>query len=153
MLAELAAANAAFQIIKQTVQNGRDIMSAGKSIASLVDAEEKLRARGVKKKNSFWFKVGGKDGADLDEFMALQELAQKKKELESLMRLYSPPGTYDAWVKFQVQARKDRAAAEEKRQENMQKLAEGLAVAAFCVLGLTILAVVIYLAMDQRGML
>ena len=90
MLAELAAANAAFQILKQTVQNGRDIMSAGKSIASIVDAEEKLRTKGAKKKNSFWFKVGGKDGADLDEFMALQELAQKKKELESMMRLYSP---------------------------------------------------------------
>ena len=50
MLAELAAANAAFQILKQTVQNGRDIMSAGKSIASIVDAEEKLRTKGAKKK-------------------------------------------------------------------------------------------------------
>lgn len=153
MLAELAAANAAFQIIKQTVQNGRDIMSAGKSIASLVDAEEKLRTKGAKKKNSFWFKVGGKDGADLDEFMALQELAQKKKELESMMRLYSPPGTYDAWVKFQVQARKDRAAAEEKRKENMQKLLEVIAISVFCILGLGILGVVIYLALNTRGMI
>ena len=151
MLAELAAANAAFQILKQTVQNGRDIMSAGKAIGSLVDAEEKLRTKGAKKKNSFWFKVGGKDGADLDEFMALQELAQKKKELESMMRLYSPPGTYDAWVKFQVQARKERAAAEERRKENMQKLLEAVAVGVFCVLGLTVLLVVIYLAVDTRG--
>ena len=85
--------------------------------------------------------------------MALQELAQKKKELESMMRLYSPPGTYDAWVKFQVQARKDRAAAEERRQENMQKMLEALAVGVFCVLGLGILIAVIYLAMDTRGML
>ena len=50
MLAELAAANAAFAVIKQTVSHGKDLMSAGKAISKLVDAEEDLRARGNKKK-------------------------------------------------------------------------------------------------------
>ena len=153
MLAELAAANAAFAVIKQTVQNGRDLMSAGKAIGSLVEAEDKLRNRGIKKKNSFWFKVGGKEGSDLEEFMALEEIKRQKAELESAMRLYGRAGLYDDWVRFQVQARKDRAAAEEQREENMQKLLEALAVGAFCVLGLAILVAVIYLAMDTRGML
>ena len=55
MLAELAAANAAFAVIKQTVSHGKDLMSAGKAISKLVDAEEDLRARGNKKKNSFQY--------------------------------------------------------------------------------------------------
>ena len=153
MLAELAAANAAFGILRQTVMNGKDLMSAGKAIASLVDAEEKLRSRGNKKKNSFWFKVGGKEGGDLEEFMALEELKKKKAELESSMRLYGRPGLYDDWVKFQVQARKDRANAEERRKENLQRLFEIIAIATFCILGLGILGVVIYFGMKTRGML
>ena len=50
MLAELAAANAAFSIIKQTVSHGKDLMSAGKAISQLVAAEEDLRAKGTKRK-------------------------------------------------------------------------------------------------------
>ena len=153
MLAELAAANAAFAVIKQTVQNGRELMAAGKAIGSLVDAEEKLRSKGIKKKNSFWFKVGGGEGSDLEEFMALEEIKRKKAELESAMRLYGRPGLYDDWIKYQVQARKDRAAAEERRKENVQRLMEVLAISVFCVLGLGILAVVIYLGMKTRGMI
>lgn len=153
MLAELAAANAAFGILRQTVMNGKDLMSAGKAITSLVDAEEKLRSRGNKKKNSFWFKVGGKEGGDLEEFMALEELKKKKAELESSMRLYGRPGLYDDWVKFQIQARKDRANAEERRKENLQRLFEIIAIATFCILGLGILGVVIYFGMKTRGML
>ena len=153
MLAEFSAANAAFGILRQTVMNGKDLMSAGKAIASLVDAEEKLRSRGNKKKNSFWFKVGGKEGGDLEEFMALEELKKKKAELESSMRLYGRPGLYDDWVKFQIQARKDRANAEERRKENLQRLFEIIAIATFCILGLGILGVVIYFGMKTRGML
>ena len=88
--------------------NGRDLMSAGKAISSLVNAEEELRNRGNKKKNSFWRKVGGNEGSDLEEFMALEELKQKRAELESMMRLYGRGGLYNDWVRFQVEARKRR---------------------------------------------
>ena len=45
MLAELAAANAAFQVIKSAVQNGKEIASAGKAIANFVGAKEQLQER------------------------------------------------------------------------------------------------------------
>lgn len=51
MLAELAAANAAFGILKQTIANGKELMSAGKAISDLINAEEDLRKR-VKEKNA-----------------------------------------------------------------------------------------------------
>ena len=61
MLAELAAANAAFAIIKQAVSNGKDIASAGSAIAEFVGAKEKLQQKAQRK--------GGV--SDLEEFMAL----------------------------------------------------------------------------------
>ena len=42
MLAELAAANAAFAVIKQAVSNGKEIAAAGSAIAQFVGAKEKL---------------------------------------------------------------------------------------------------------------
>ena len=43
MLAELAAANAAFSVIKQAVQNSGDIAKAGSAIAKFVGAKEDLQ--------------------------------------------------------------------------------------------------------------
>ena len=45
MLAELAAANAAFAVIKQAVSNGKEIAAAGNAIAEFVGAKEKLQAK------------------------------------------------------------------------------------------------------------
>ena len=49
MLAELAAANAAFSVIKSAVQNGKEIASAGKAIANFVGAKEQLQRKAQKK--------------------------------------------------------------------------------------------------------
>ena len=43
MLAELAAANAAFGVIKQAIANGRELASVGKQISTLVQSEDELR--------------------------------------------------------------------------------------------------------------
>ena len=53
MLAELAAANAAFAIIKSAVQNGRDIATCAKAIGDFTNAKDALHVRGHQKKNSF----------------------------------------------------------------------------------------------------
>ena len=45
MLAELAAANAAFSVIKQAVQNSGDIAKAGSAIAKFVGAKEDLQKK------------------------------------------------------------------------------------------------------------
>ena len=49
MLAELAAANAAFSVIKSAVQNGKEIAGAGKAIANFVGAKEQLQRKAQKK--------------------------------------------------------------------------------------------------------
>ena len=50
MLAELAAANAAFAIIKKAVSNTGDLAKAGKAISDFVIAKEELQRKGNKKK-------------------------------------------------------------------------------------------------------
>ena len=87
MLAELAAANAAFAVIKQCVQNGRELTSAGTAIANFVTAKEELQRKGNKKKNK------GVGGPDLEEFMALEKLRQQEEELKLLMIYTGRPGS------------------------------------------------------------
>ena len=151
-MAEIAAANAAFAVLKQTVMNGRDLMSAGKAISSLVNAEEELRNRGNKKKNSFWRKVGGNEGSDLEEFMALEELKQKRAELESMMRLYGRGGLYNDWVRFQVEARKRRQREIEELKQKREKAIEWTVIIGLILLGSAIAAYffwMLYLAVNK----
>jgi hypothetical protein len=135
MLAELAAANAAFAIIKQTVTNSGDLFRAGKAITNFVDAEETLKSRGNKKKNSFWRKVGGNQGSDLEEFMALESINQQKKELEQAMIYCGRAGLYGDWVKFQKDARVRRQQEAKERKRKQQELTELILVTVLIILG------------------
>lgn len=135
MLAELAAANAAFAIIKKTVANSGDLLRAGKAITQFVNAEETLKARGNKKKNSFWRKVGGKEGSDLEEFMALEAINQQKKELEQAMIYYGRAGLHGDWVKFQKDARVRRQQEAIKKAKRRQQLTELIVAVTLMILG------------------
>lgn len=111
MLLELAAANAAFAVIKETIQNGGEIMSAGRAVMDWFNA-----------KNSLQEKVQDKppeQRTDLEEFFALEELKKQQQELKEMMIYQGRPGLWDDWLSFQVKARQAReaAAAEETRKQ------------------------------------
>ena len=84
MLAELAAANAAFAIIKSAVQNGRDIASCAKAIGDFTNAKDALHVRGHQKKNSLFGQLRQGDGDDLEEFITLMV---KEDKYESFLQL------------------------------------------------------------------
>ena len=71
MLAEIAAANAAFSVIKQCIGNG-GTGPAVRAIAQFVGAKEDLQRKAHRK--------GG--GSDLREFMALESIKQQEEELK-----------------------------------------------------------------------
>lgn len=151
MIAELMVANQCFDVLKKTVMNGRDIMSAGNAISKFVQAEEELQARGNAKKNSIWRRIGGSDGSDLEEFMALEQIAAKKAELRSMMQLYGRGGMYNDFVRFQAEQRKKRQEAIEDQRKRRQRLVHGiLATIAIIVTGSIILAVLIALRGTMR---
>ena len=108
MLAELAAVNSAFSIVKQFVANGRDLSDCFQQISTITNAKEDLKNRHQKKKNSFWGSLSGKTDTDIEEFMALEKIKQAEYELESMIKIYGRAGLWEDWIRFQAEARKRR---------------------------------------------
>lgn len=133
MLAELAACNAAYAIIKQVVSNGAEISSCAKSIHDFT-----LNKDIIQKKASA--KGGNADGSnsDLEEFLALDELKRKEAELRSMMQLYGRAGMYTDYVAYCAEARRKRAeAAKEARRKQLQ-LQQNLYEAIMWIVSLTV---------------
>ena len=122
MLEMLVVANSAFEIIKKTIQNGKELHSAGSAIANFISAEEQLKQDLQKKKNSIWTNFLGKTDNDLEEFMALEEIRVKNEQLREFMQLYGRAGLYNDYVKFCVDARKTRQEAKIKAQKQKEKI-------------------------------
>lgn len=121
----LALANGAYQIIRQTIQNGREITSAGKSIADFCRAEDQLQQDLHKRKNSMWTAFLGKTDNDLEEFMALEEIRRKKETLREYMQLYGRANLYTDYLAFCAESRKKRKEAliaRKKKRQQMQEL-------------------------------
>ena len=144
MLAELAMANAAFGVIKTAIGNGRDLAQVGKQIGDWVGAEESLKQQADTDKNSIFNKVMGKDTNDFESFLALDQIKEQRRQLESHMRLYGRPGLYDSWVAYQSMARKSRKEARIKRAREREEFTQAALVVGGCLILLTVGAVVLY---------
>lgn len=144
MLAEIAAANAAFAVIKGALANGKELHQLGSRVFDYFDNKAKIQENATKK--------GG--GSDLEEFMALEQLRQQEEELRERMVYAGRPGMWNDWQKFQAAAaRKRREAKEEaereaqRRQENLARLAEyiALGVASVVLAALIIYGIILYM--------
>ena len=118
MLAELAAANAAFGVIKSFISNGKELASCGKQISDFVFAKEEIERKAKKQR------AKGVRTNDLEEFMALEQLKQKEEELKQIMIYAGRPGLWADWQKFQAEARKSRRYAEKMAQKKREELLE-----------------------------
>ena len=101
MLVELAAANAAFAVIKEAVANAGDIMAAGQKLFEYFDAKAAIQ----KKANE------NPGRSDMEEFMALEQLKRQEEHLRESMIYAGRPGMWDDWLKFQAEAARKREAA------------------------------------------
>lgn len=101
MLVELAAANAAFAVIKLAVQNSGEILDAPGALAQYFGSKSSMQ----KKVNE---KGGNK--SDMEEWMALQQLEAHENELRELLIYYGKPGQWDDWLQFQAEAKRQREA-------------------------------------------
>jgi hypothetical protein len=143
MLAELAAANAAFAVIKQAVSNGKEIAAAGSAIAEFVGAKEKLQQKAQKK--------GG--GSDLEEFMALEKIREQEEQLKQIMIYAGRPGLWHDWQRFQAKARVARREAEIAAAEKRRKIVEGTLIGLFILLCLAVLGSLVALILHHQGRL
>ena len=111
MIAEIMLANAAFGAIKETIQNGGDLISAGQKLFDYFDAKSTIQKKA---------REGGMK-SDLEEFMALEKLKQQEAELKQMMIYQGRGGMWDEWQQFQVDARKKRERAEAEAKLKRQK--------------------------------
>lgn len=150
MLVELAAANAAFAVIKEAVQNSGDLMNAGKALGQLFDSEAALRKRLLEKS-------GDTVNTDAEEFFALEQIKNQKAELERAMTYYGRPGLIDDWRMFQAKAAKQRKEAQEEEiRAKLRRRAKIIEVFWWSVLAFTVavciyFAAVIYQLFNQRN--
>ena len=114
MLAELAVANAAFAVIKEAVANSGDIMAAGESLFKYFDTKAEIQKKASAK--------GGTERGDLEEFMALEKLKKQEEELREMMIYQGRAGLWTDWLKFQLEAKKKREAAEREKVLRKQRI-------------------------------
>jgi hypothetical protein len=116
MIAEIMLANAAFGAIKETIQNGGDLISAGQKLFDYFDAKSTIQKKA---------REGGMK-SDLEEFMALEKLKQQEQELKQMMIYQGRGGMWDDWQQFQVEARKKREKAEAEAKVKRMKRIEAI---------------------------
>ena len=132
MLAELAACNAAFSVIKTAISNGRELYDCG-------DAAKNYFAN----KSTIAKRVASKGKSDLDAFMALEKLKEQEVWLKEHMIYAGRPDMYSDWLKFQSECKQEREReariAVLKRHNTLKMLKQfvtiiGLAVAVIPVM-------------------
>jgi hypothetical protein len=149
MLAELAAANAAFAVIKGALANGKELSALGGRVFDYFDNKAKIQEKATQK--------GG--GSDMQEFMALEQLRQQEEHLRESMVYAGRAGMWDDWVKFQAQAARRRREQKEAaaraiivRKAKMEQLIEYIAVGIATVIlaALMIYGIFVYMAYIRK---
>ena len=121
MLAELAIANAAFQVIKNTLQNGRQLADAGKAVGEYFGAEKTIAKAAASGK-----------GDVLAMFQAKEQLARQEEELKFMLNKQRLHG-YQDFLEFKAAYSREQKEAERavvrKKAAKAKALDENIAVA------------------------
>ena len=109
MLAELAAINAAYAVIKEVISNGRELGECAGHLGNFFDNKKKLEKKVIEAPVT--------QRSQLEEFFALEEARRKEKELKDYMLIAGRPGLWDDWIRFQrAIARKELEEAQARRR-------------------------------------
>lgn len=98
MLAEIAAANAAFSIIKTALSNGKELYDVGDTATKYFDNKAAVAKKA---------KRGG-NKSELAAFLELQKLQKEEEWLKEHMIYAGDPGMWDAWLQFQSDCKRNR---------------------------------------------
>jgi hypothetical protein len=144
ILESIAAASAAYEVIKTAINQGREGAGLIGAVGKFLSAEEDIKEAVQKKKNSPLTAITGGEEGDWEEFQALEQIREQRKELESYIRLYGRAGQWDRWVQWQAEARRQRAAAKKAAALRREEMLEQIQVATGIVLAITTVVVSIY---------
>lgn len=110
MLAELAAANAAFAVIKEAMANGGQLHSMGQKLIGYFDVSAEIEKKAQE---------GGK--SDIEAFMAREQIRAQEEELKELLIYQGRPGMWTDWLAFKRDAKQARDAEEKRLRDRARK--------------------------------
>ena len=117
MLAELAIANAAFQVIKTTLSNGKEIADAGSALTKYFGASQAIEQKA---------KLG--TGDVLAAYQAKQALERQEEELAWMLNKQGLLGYYK-YQQFREEFYKKQKVESKKRKAKQKALEENLSLA------------------------
>ena len=142
MLLELAAANAAFAIVKTALKNTGDILNAPEALAQFFDSKSSLK-KTINKK--------GGNKSDLEEWIALQKIEKMEQEFKEYLIYQGEAGQWDSWLQFQAEAKRKKDAAEKadayarmKRRQEIWGWINGIIIIVSVVTGFFVVALLIW---------
>ena len=144
MLAEIAAANAAFNIIKSALSNGKELYDVSAQATQYFDNKSVI----VKKAQ----KGGGKE--ELQCFMELEKIKEQEEWLKEYMIYAGRADMYKDWLQFQAECKRAR-----DKEERMRKHRKAKNIALFWTIllwgtgGLVVLPLTMYVAFIFFGVI
>jgi len=140
MLAEIAAANAAFKVIKTAISNGKELYDCSEAATKYFNNKSAIAKR-----------VASKGKSDLDAFMALEKIKEQEVWLKDYMVYAGRPDMYTDWLNYQAECRRNREKEERlaaaKRRENLKLIKQFVTIMGIALAGLPVLIyLIIYLA-------
>ena len=134
MLAELAIANAAFSVIKQTLSNGKEIADAGSALTKYFGASQAIEQKA---------KLG--TGDVLAAYQAKQAIERQEKELEWMLNKQSIQGYYK-YCQFRDEFFRKQKALAVKQRVRAKKIKSNVET-GFLVTLLTVLFLAAFVGM------
>lgn len=141
MIAELAAANAAFGVIKETIANGKELYEAGEALADYFGYKAEIQ----KKAHEHGYK------SDLQAFMATEQLKEYESALKQMMIYQGRAGLWDDWLRFQKEmkdSREAQAKAEKAkkaaRKKRLQDTLLGITLTLLILSGVGLIGYIFY---------
>jgi hypothetical protein len=132
VIAEIAAANAAFKVIKTAISHGKELYDCSAAAQSYFDNKSVIAKR-----------VASKGKSDLEAFMALEKIKEQEEWLKDYMIYAGRADMYGDWLNFQSDCKKQREKkvrlAAQARQQTIKLLKQfitviGIAIAVIPVL-------------------
>ena len=151
ILETIMAANASYAVIKKCLENGSEVKDMISHVGKFLTAEDQLKEQVRKKKASPLTAITGGSEGDWECFQQLEDIKEKRRELESWCRLYAKPGTRNRWQSFQQEARVARRAAEKQAERDRQESIEAMSMVAGVVLAVSVVLAGIYFIAKFMG--
>ena len=97
MLVEIAAANAAFNILKTALSNGKELYDCSEAASQFFDNKSVIAKR-----------VAAKGQSDFQAFMALEQIKEHEAILRETMIYSGRANLWSDWLSFQSECKKTR---------------------------------------------